>query len=59
MVVYKALKLDSTAEAMLDQLAKHQMAGDWDKRVRSIHPNLDLIDHFETQMTHFSILKLA
>jgi hypothetical protein len=30
MVVHKALKLDSTAEAMLYQLAEHQMAGDWD-----------------------------
>ncbi|OGE47046.1 hypothetical protein PENARI_c072G04807 [Penicillium arizonense] len=30
MVVYKALKLDSTAEAMLYQLAEYQMAGDWD-----------------------------
>jgi hypothetical protein len=28
MVVHKALKLDSTAEAMLYQLAEHQMAGD-------------------------------
>ncbi|OGE47605.1 hypothetical protein PENARI_c040G09324 [Penicillium arizonense] len=30
MVVHKALKLDPTAEAMLYQLAEHQMAGDWD-----------------------------
>ena len=29
MVVHKALKLDATAEAMLYQLAEHQMAGDW------------------------------
>jgi hypothetical protein len=28
MVVHKALKLDPTAETMLYQLAKHQMAGD-------------------------------
>ncbi|KAJ6080557.1 hypothetical protein N7467_010310 [Penicillium canescens] len=35
MVVHKALKLDSTAEAMLYQLAEYQMAGDWDTENRS------------------------
>ena len=52
MVVHKALKLDSTAEAMLDQLAEHQMAGDWDTESPLDSPEFQTSDdqffNFET-----------
>jgi hypothetical protein len=44
MVVHKALKLDSTAEAMLYQLAKHQMAGDWDTKSSVNLPDIQASD---------------
>jgi hypothetical protein len=54
MVVHKALKLDSRAEAMLDQLAKHQMAGDWDTESPLDSPEFQTsIDHFETSNDPF------
>jgi hypothetical protein len=52
MVVHKALKLDSTAEAMLYQLAEHQMAGDWDTESPLDSPDFQTSDdqfyNFET-----------
>jgi len=53
-VVHKALKLDSTAEAMLYQLAEHQIAGDWDTESPLDSPEFQTLEdpfyNFETSL---------